>query len=190
MAERVLVGAGVGAGVAIGATFYLPAAAHRLSAGSQMQQPGRVMFSAARSAMASVAHDLEVEALELTGDSQGIVFALSGILNDPELASVLKDFFAEGASAEAAIRGAFAKFARQLTALGGYFADRAADLEDLGERVIRKLGGVLESVELPQHPFILITENLSPVVASKLTLHSAKALLRRRAAQLRTRLSS
>ena len=172
-----MVGAGVGAGVAIGATFYLPAAGHRMSGANQMQQPGRVMFSAARSAMASVAHDLELEALELTGESQSIVFALSGILHDPELLAAVKDFFAEGANADAAIRGAFAKFSRQLTALGGYFADRAADLEDLGERVIRQLSGVLESVELPQHPFILITENLSPVVASKLDPRLCKGVI-------------
>ncbi len=168
MAERVLVGAGVGAGVAIGATFYLPAAAYRLAQGNQMQNPGRVMFSAALAAVAEVASGLEVEALELTGETQTIVFALAGILHDPELALVLKEFFAEGAGPEQAIRGAFAKFSRQLLALGGYFADRAADLDDLAERVIRQLGGVLESVELPTTPYILITENLSPLVASKL----------------------
>jgi len=168
VAERVLVGAGVGAGVAIGATFYLPAAAYRLAVGNQMQHPGRVMFSAARSAVAQVAQDLEAEALRLDGESQSIVFALAGILSDPELQTVLKNYFAEGAGPEAAIRGAFAQFSRQLLALGGYFAERAADLDDLAERVIRQLGGVLESVELPKHEFILITENLSPLVASKL----------------------
>ena len=177
MAERVLVGAGVGAGVAIGTTFYLPAAAYRLARGGNMQDPGRIMFSAARAAIAEVASDLEAEALELDGDAQSIIFALAGILCDPELASVLKDFFAEGARPEQAIRGAFAQFSRKLTALGGYFAERAADLDDLAERVIRQLGGVLESVQLPEHPYILITENLSPLIASKIDPKVCKGVI-------------
>ena len=168
MAERVLVGAGVGAGVAIGTTFYLPTAAYRLAPGGNMQDPGRIMFSTVRAAVAEVASDLEAQALSLEGEAQSIYFALAGILVDPELVAVLKDFFAEGAGPEQAIRGAFAQFSRKLLALGGYFAERAADLDDLAERVIRQLGGVLESVELPTHAYILITENLSPLVASKL----------------------
>ena len=126
------------------------------------------MFSTARAAVASVAADLEAEALVQQGEAQAILFALAGILEDPELLRVLKDFFAEGAGPEAAIRGAFGGFGRKLVSLGGSFAERANDLEDLAERVIRELGGVLETVELPSEPFILITENLSPMVAAKL----------------------
>ena len=168
MAERVLVGAGVGAGVAIGTTFYMPAAVYRIEKSSNLQVPGRVMFSTARAAVASVGAEIEAEANQQQGDSQAILFALVGILEDVELLRVLKDYFAEGAGPEAAIRGAFGEFARKLLALGGYFAERANDLEDLAERVIHQLGGVLETVELPSAPFILITENLSPMIASKL----------------------
>ncbi|MEY4367241.1 MAG: phosphoenolpyruvate--protein phosphotransferase [Actinomycetota bacterium] len=168
MAERVLVGAGVGAGVAIGTTFYMPAAVYHIEKRANMQTSGRVMFSTARAAVASVVAELEAEAIEQQGDAQAILFALAGILEDTELLRVLKDFFAEGAGPEAAIRGAFGAFGRKLLALGGYFAERANDLEDLAERVIRQLGGVLETVDLPRWPFILITENLSPMVAAKL----------------------
>jgi phosphotransferase system enzyme I (PtsI) len=168
VAERVLVGAGVGAGVAIGTTFYMPAAVYRIEKSSNLQVPGRVMFSTARAAVASVGAEIEAEANQQQGDSQAILFALVGILEDVELLRVLKDYFAEGAGPEAAIRGAFGEFARKLLALGGYFAERANDLEDLAERVIHQLGGVLETVELPSAPFILITENLSPMIASKL----------------------
>lgn len=168
MAERVLVGAGVGAGVAIGTTFYMPTAAHRMPQGGNMQDPDRVIFAAARAAVAELAVELEVEAANLTGEAQHILYALVGILQDPELAEVLKNFFAEGAGPEKAIRGSFAAFSRKLSSLGGYFAERATDLDDLADRVIRQLGGVLESVSLPTSPYILITDNLSPLVASKL----------------------
>jgi hypothetical protein len=55
VAERVLVGAGVGAGVVIGVTFYLPSATYRLNQSSNMQSTGRVMFTTARAAVAEVA---------------------------------------------------------------------------------------------------------------------------------------
>ena len=168
MAERVLVGAGVGAGVAIGTTFYLPTVAHRMPQGGKMQDPDRVIFAAARAAVAEVSVELEAEAANLTGDAQHILFALAGILQDPELAEVLKNYFEESSGPEKAIRGSFAEFSRKLNSLGGYFAERATDLDDLADRVIRQLGGVIESVELPTSPYILITENLSPLVASKL----------------------
>jgi len=168
VAERVLVGSGVGAGVAIGATFYLPAAARLLSSDGKNQVPGRIMFSTVSSCIAKVAVELETEAMQLHGEAQNIVLALAGILSDPELVVVLKEFFAEGAAPEAAIRGAFAQFARRLAALGGYFAERANDLNDLGERVIRSLSGSLDSAPLPTNEFILITESLSPLVAAKL----------------------
>ena len=127
-----------------------------------------MFFSAARAAVAEVARELEADAEKTTGDSQNILYALAGILTDPELAGVLKDYFAEGAAPEQAIRGAFSQFSRKLLKLGGYFGERAADLDDLAERVIRQLGGVLDSVELPSSPFILITDNLSPMIANKL----------------------
>ena len=133
-----------------------------------MQDPGRMFFAAARAAVAEVARELEADAEKAFGDSQNILYALAGILADPELATVLKDYFAEGAAPENAVRGAFAQFSRKLLKLGGYFAERAADLDDLAERVIRQLGGVLESIELPTSPFILITDNLSPMIANKL----------------------
>ena len=170
-------GAGVGAGVAIGTTFYMPAAVYRIEKSANPQFPGRVMFSTARAAVASVAAHLEAEANDQQGDAQAILFALAGILEDAELLRVLKDYFAEGAGPEAAIRGAFGEFGRKLLALGGYFAERAHDLEDLAERVIRQLGGVLETVELPTTPFILITENLSPMVATKLDTNVCRGVI-------------
>jgi signal transduction protein with GAF and PtsI domain len=96
------------------------------------------------------------------------MFALAGILADPELVKVLKTFFAEGAGPDASDSRAFAASRDNFKILVDTSPNAQADLDELAERVIRQLGGVLESVELPSEKFILITESLSPMVASKL----------------------
>lgn len=164
MAERFLVGAGVGSGVAHGKAFVL---ARPEAALAQISKPGnRVGMIAIQNAMNSVAHDLEN--VNTVGDAKDVMLALAMILRDPVLFDVVKAYLSEGAEAADAIRRAFARFARQLEALGGYFAERASDLGYLANRVITDLAGEQPEVEFPAEPFILVTESISPMDAAKL----------------------
>jgi phosphotransferase system enzyme I (PtsI) len=164
MAERFLVGAGVGSGVAHGKAFVL---ARPEAALAQISKPGnRIGLIAIQNAMISVAEDLEK--VSTVGDAKDVMMALAMILRDPVLFDVVKAHLAEGAEAADAIRRAFSRFARKLESLGGYFAERASDLGYLANRVITELTGELPPVEFPAEPFILVSDSISPMDAAKL----------------------
>jgi phosphotransferase system enzyme I (PtsI) len=164
MAERFLVGAGVGSGVAHGPAFVL---AQPEAALAQISKPGnRIGMIAIQRAMISVAEELENVAT--VGAAKDVMQALAMILRDPVLFDVVKAHLAEGAEAADAIKRAFSRFARQLEMLGGYFAERAADLGYLANRVITELAGELPPVEFPTEPFILVSDSISPMDAAKL----------------------
>lgn len=164
MSERVLVGAGVGSGVAIGPAFVLTRPTHTLAL---ISSPGnRIGLIAIKAAIDKVAGDLEN--IQTAGAALEVTQALAMILRDPTLLEVVKSFLAEGLEATAALNRAFDKFAKQLEQLGGYFAARAADLGYLCSRVIDELAGVQSGPEFPAEPFILVADSLSPIDAAAL----------------------
>ncbi len=164
MAERFLVGAGVGSGVAHGKAFVV---ARPEAALAQISKPGnRIGLIAIQRAMVSVAEDLEN--VTTVGEAKDVMMALAMILRDPVLFDVVKAHLSEGAEAADAIRRAFARFARQLESLGGYFAERASDLGYLANRVVAELAGDLPPIEFPSEPFILVSDSISPMDAAKL----------------------
>ena len=157
-------GAGVGSGVAHGRAFVL---ARPEAALAQISKPGnRIGMMAIHRAMISVAEDLE--RVTTVGEARDVMLALAMILRDPVLFDVVKAHLSEGAEAADAIRRAFSRFARQLETLGGYFAERAADLGYLANRVITELAGEMPKVEFPDEPFILVSDTISPMDAAKL----------------------
>jgi phosphotransferase system enzyme I (PtsI) len=115
----------------------------------------------------AVAAELESEAGS-SATAAEVLQALAMILRDPMLFDEIKSHMSEGAPAARAVRGAFRKFARKLTDLGGYFAERASDLDALADRVVAAIEGVSEP-EFPSDPFVLVAETLSPVEAAKLS---------------------
>jgi phosphotransferase system enzyme I (PtsI) len=162
MAERVLVGAGVGNGVGVGRVFVV---ADRSKRELSSAIGSRHNLTAIREAVESVADQIE----QASGREEidAVMGALGMMLRDPSLVEQIKSRLADGVSADRAIRGAFAQFARSLTSLGGYFAERSDDLVALAEKVIDTLAGVSEVV-LPTSPYVLVADNLSPMTASKL----------------------
>ncbi len=162
MAERVLVGSGVGNGVGVGPVFRVVDRSQReLSSAIG----SRHNLTAIRGAVEVVAD--EIEQASGRAEVDAVMGALGMMLRDPSLVEQIKSRLADGVSADRAIRGAFAQFARSLASLGGYFAERSDDLVALAEKVIDTLVGV-DEVELPTTPYVLVTDTLSPMVASKL----------------------
>ena len=115
-------------------------------------------------ASARVVADLEFRATAATtAEGTEVLEALAMFAADPELLALAKRRLAEGESAEAAVRAAAAAYAEQLRGLGGYLAERAPDVEDVGARLGDSLAG-RASAELPRpgHPYVLAARDLAP----------------------------
>src|SRR5690606_9978005 len=75
----------------------------------------------------------------------------------------------DGMDAPHALDAAFTRHREALAALGGYLAERAADLDDLKHRAVAAALGVpMPGVPSPGHPFVLIAEDLSPADTARL----------------------
>jgi len=168
VAEQILVGAGVGSGVAFGQAFVLPNVTFKASA-------ARFSFVAVKDAMIQLADDFESQ--DADGETANVLYAMAAILRDPLLLDVIKQHLSEGASVDRAVRGSFSSFSRQLQNLGGYFAQRSSDLASLADRVIRQLYGIPEKIVFPTTPFVLVTDSLSPIQAAELRSTSVRAVI-------------
>lgn len=163
MSERVLVGAGVGTGIAIGRAFTYRADSYvpwdLEGAGSNRG------LLAIKAAITEV--DSELNQVKPDAEAFEIIEAMRLVLRDPELLRSIKEFLADGANTQRAVNGAFKEAAAALSKLGEYFSDRASDVLELGSKVIDKLAGRKEVV-WPDEPFILVTDNVGPIEMSNL----------------------
>ena len=165
MSERVLVGAGVGTGIAIGRAFKYSTTKHvPWDADKAGSSRGLLAISAA---LANVENDLLEASKSADEETAEILDALRLTLSDPSLIAGIKERLADGANSKRAVSGAFSGAAKALASLGEYFADRAADVEELGNRVIKVLSGEQET-EFPTEPFVLVADALGPIEMSRL----------------------
>ncbi|MEY2816231.1 MAG: phosphoenolpyruvate--protein phosphotransferase [Actinomycetota bacterium] len=174
MSERVLVGAGVGAGIAIGRAYkyttakYVPWDSDK--AGSAR---GLMAISAA---IAQVEKDLEDSAKTSDPEAASILEAMKLTLSDPSLLAGIKERLADGANSQRAVSGAFTGAAKALSSLGEYFAARASDIEELGNRVIQVLSGE-EVGDFPNEPFVLVADSVGPLEMSRLASSAIVGLI-------------
>jgi phosphotransferase system enzyme I (PtsI) len=114
------------------------------------------------------------------GVAQGPIARMTAPLAAPldEPAAGGDSRLAAGKNAEWAVFDAFASFRDQLTALGGYLGERAADLDDVAQRIIARLRGVsAPGIPDPGHPFVLVAEDLAPADTALLDLDKVLALV-------------
>lgn len=99
------------------------------------------------------------------------------MLEDPELYQAAREGIQEGGSAEAGWWEAIDTAARSQAMLADpLLAERAADLRDVGRRVL----GVLCDVKLPDppdHPYILVTDDIGPSDVARLDTARVRGLL-------------
>ncbi|MFG6667529.1 phosphoenolpyruvate--protein phosphotransferase [Halomonas sp. HNIBRBA4712] len=114
------------------------------------------------------------------GDVADILSMHAEMLDDPELHHAAKDAINEGRSAEAAWWEAIdtAAHAQEMLA-DRLLAERAADLRDVGRRVLSVLCNT-ELPEPPAHPYILVTEDIGPSDVARLDTSKVKGLLTER----------
>ncbi|GAB3604044.1 phosphoenolpyruvate--protein phosphotransferase [Microbacterium aureliae] len=175
MAE--LRGVGIGLGVAQGPVARmadpLPAPADEPSARSVEDEKARVA-----EAVAAVARELEARGAQAGGAARDVLEAQAMMAEDPTLQAEVDTRLAQGKTGEFAVHDAFASFRDQLTALGGYLGERAADLDDVAQRVIARLRGVAApGVPDPGHPFVLVAKDLAPADTALLDLDKVLALV-------------
>ncbi|WP_423821766.1 phosphoenolpyruvate--protein phosphotransferase [Salinisphaera sp. SPP-AMP-43] len=111
------------------------------------------------------------------GDMAEILSMHEEMLRDPELREAAVEAINEGASAEAGWWAAIDASARAQAALADrILAERAADLRDVGRRVLGRLCGV-DMPEPPEHPYILVAEDIGPSDVAQLDTQRVRGLL-------------
>ena len=169
-------GIGIGQGVAQGPVARmaapLPAPADVPSALGAEAEKARVAV-----AVAAVARELESRGELAGGAAQEVLEAQAMMAEDPTLEEEVHARLDAGKTAERAVWDAFAAFRDQLSAMGGYLGERAADLDDVAQRVIARLLGVSPpGVPDPGHPFVLVATDLAPADTALLDLDKVPAL--------------
>ncbi len=169
-------GVGIGLGVAQGPVARmadpLPAPADVPSTLTPDEELARV-----REAVAAVARELEDRGSKAGGLARDVLEAQAMMAEDPTLDAEVSTRVNAGKTGEFAVHEAFASFRDSLAAMGGYLGERAADLDDVAQRVIARLRGLpAPGVPDPGHPFVLVAKDLAPADTALLDLDQVLAL--------------
>lgn len=181
----VIKGVGIGRGVAVGPVIRMAAAlpepsdAPRADSVSAESEIKRVTKS-----LALVNADLNRRAEEAANGDEGakqaapILQAIAMFASDPALAQSINTLIEQGKTAERAVLEGFGAVEEMFKAIGGYQGERAADLHDVGQRVIADLMGVpAPGVPVSDTPFVLVAEDLSPADTAGLDLDKTLAIV-------------
>ena len=172
-------GVGVGRGVAIARVLTMP---EPLPDPVERQHGGDATAekAAVANAVTAAAAELTARAEKADGAGKEVIEAAVQMAQDPMLADDVNARIDAGTTGERAVFEAFRSFQEQLTALGGYMAERAADLGDVSQRIIAQLRGVpVPGVPESDTPFILIARDLAPADTALLDLTTVLGLITR-----------
>ncbi|TQK42465.1 phosphoenolpyruvate--protein phosphotransferase [Streptomyces sp. SLBN-118] len=160
--SQVLPGIGVGMGSASG-----PVA--RMAPPPQLPAPRPVTdpeadTAALRRALAALVADLENRATRAPeGPAADVLFAQAQMASDPTLAEQAGEAVHRGADPVHALSATFDGFRARLLAAGGYFAERATDLDDLRDRAVCHLLQLpMPGLPDPGHPHVVVADDLAP----------------------------
>ena len=172
-------GVGVGRGVAVGPILRMPDPLPEPVAGPHAGDPA-AEYAQVEKSLAAVAEELAAKGAKAGGEAQAVLEAASMMAQDPTLTADVRVRIDSGTSGERAVFEAFASFQEQLTAMGGYMAERASDLADVSQRIIAHLRGVpAPGVPTSDTPFILVAPDLAPADTALLELDKVLALITR-----------
>ena len=172
-------GVGVGRGVAVGPILRMPDPLPEPVAGPHAGDPA-AEYAHVEKSLAAVAEELAAKGAKAGGEAQAVLEAASMMAQDPTLTADVRVRIDSGTSGERAVFEAFASFQDQLTAMGGYMAERTSDLADVSQRIIAHLRGVpAPGVPTSDAPFILVAPDLAPADTALLELDKVLALITR-----------
>ncbi len=166
-------GIGVSPGVAQGPVFRI----RRTVVSAPVAASPRQVFAA----LDAVADDLERRAAAATMDvAREVLEAQSMIARDPALVEAIGARLTDDVEypdVRESIREAFAGFRAALEALGGYFAERVQDLDEIADRTIDHLAGIEHHATRLTQPSVIVADDLTPADTAALDLDHALALV-------------
>lgn len=172
-------GSGIGHGIAAGVVLRMPEPLAPASPAPRTVEAVTEM-NRTREALANVAMWLSQRGNAVGGESQAVLEAQALMARDPAVTTDISARIEAGANAEYAVSEAFSSFAQILEGMGGYMAERAADLADVAQRVIADLRGVpAPGVPESETPFILVAQDLAPADTALLDFTKVHALVTR-----------
>ncbi|WP_395245836.1 phosphoenolpyruvate--protein phosphotransferase [Agromyces sp. MMS24-K17] len=170
-------GVGIGQGVVVGPVARMadplpePAdAASTVGAAAEVER--------ARVSLGAVAEDLRSRGAAVGGTAKDVLEAQALMAQDPTLIADVDGRIGTGRTAERAVHEAFAAYRDLLAGMGGYLGERAADLDDVSQRVVAHLSGLpAPGVPDPGHPFVLVARDLAPADTALLDLGRVLAIV-------------
>ena len=180
-----ITGVGIGRGVAVGPVVRMAAPMPEPSDTPRSESvPAEVEINRAAAALAAVNADLRRRAEEAANGDDGtkqaapILQAIAMFASDPSLARNITTLITNGRTAERAVFEGFGAVESVFESLGGYQAERAADLHDVGQRVIADLMGLpAPGIPYSETPFVLVAEDLSPADTASLDMTKTIAIV-------------
>lgn len=123
-------------------------------------------------AMQDVSSHLASLAERSAGVVADVLQAQSLMALDPQLIANVRELInIERLAGDRAVWVALNRFRDMLTEAGGYLAERATDVTDVRNRIIAAMGGAQHPAPpRPDHPFVLIADDLSPADTAGLDL--------------------
>ena len=160
--SRTLTGTPASPGIAVGPVARMASSPGALPPAHVVTDTDKEAQRAAE-ALEATAVALEERRDRAAGEAAAILDTQALMARDFLLAEAVATRTGRGEPAEHAIDGAFADLRAQLAALGGYMAERAADLGDLRDRAVSHLLGLpMPGVPRRAAPFVLVAEDLAP----------------------------
>lgn len=122
---------------------------------------------------------LEAQTAERLGTSEAEVFgAHLLVLQDPEYIGSIEALIHEGSGATQAIESVQNQFMSLFLALeDDYMKERAADVKDVSQRLMRKVTGTTESLSDYKEPTILVAHDLAPSDTAKLNAEFTRGFI-------------
>ncbi|MFF2145704.1 phosphoenolpyruvate--protein phosphotransferase [Kitasatospora sp. NPDC058190] len=134
--------------------------------------------AAVRAALGAVVTDLDERAARTSGTGSEVLAAQAMMAADPVLADRAAGLAEQSTDGAHALAAAFDGFRDSLVAAGGYFAERAADLDDLRDRAVAHLLGLpVPGLPDPGHPYVLVAADLAPADTALLDPERVLALV-------------
>lgn len=157
-----LVGSGVSSGVVVAPVARMGTPVTTLPEVTAKGDPG-FEFGRAKRALEDVATTLEARRDRAEGTAKEVLEAQVMMARDPGLEMIVEQECSTGGPAVYAIDAAIRGFQDQLRALGGYMAERAADLDDLRNRALARLLHLpVPGIPERDEPFVLVADDLAP----------------------------
>lgn len=160
--SRTCRGIGVSPGTAYGPVV-LVAPPVRAPEGEPAAADPQAALAQVRAAFETVAVDLDERAARATDPAAQILAATALIARDKSLHKAAGVHLAAGQGPATSIESAIEEFVVQFQALGGYFAERVADLRDVGARAVAAVLGLpAPGVPALSAPGVIVAQDLAP----------------------------